>query len=94
MIWGIEQNRVFTVSELEQNAPTESGGYVLYSNNGLFGKDNYLVYVGGSSSFNSGPQKGKCYEMVVTYNSSNNECFFIGYSYVPRGLSAPALPVA
>ena len=99
VLWGIEESRVFTVSELERGgavwtdkepivvrgcrlgieAPTRrgrAGVYGLFSEDGQFSQDHYLVFVGGPSSLQGGMEKGQCYELVATFEESREECFF------------------
>ena len=107
VLGGIEQSRVFTVSELERggaewrdkepiivrgcrlgiDAPTRrgrAGGYGLFSEDGQFSQDHYLVFIGGPSSLEGGMLKGQCYELVAIFEENHEECFFFDVG-IPRG---------
>ena len=111
VLWGIEQSRVFTVSELKRggavwvdkepivmrgcrlgiDAPTKrgrAGVYGLFSEDGQYSPNHYLVFIGGPSSLKGGFQKGQCYELVATFEESFEECFFFDVG-VPRDPFAP-----
>ena len=63
---------------------TQENG-LLFSQSGSFSETTYLARVGGSPSIQEGLGKGQCYEMLVRYQSSSSDCYFIyrGHSGIP-----------
>ncbi len=94
--WSDREPIVLRGCRLSVDAPTSRSGSYLFSRNGQFSNNSYLVYIGGipEPSLSGGVQKGKCYEMVLAYEHSRNECFFWDRTRagIPRNLFDNSCP--
>ena len=86
-VWVDKEPIVVRGCRLGIDAPTRKGRggeYALFSADGQFSPDHYLVFAGGQSSLEGGMRKGMCYELVATFEESREECFFeVGLQRAP-----------
>ena len=86
--WKDEKNVLLQGCRLQVSTTKLTGSNeALFSLDGNFSKTHYIVKISGKPSNKYGFQKGRCYQMVVTYITSHRECLFI--SYFPRPPFAP-----
>ena len=65
----------------------DSGAGYLFTHDGTFNHSNYLTMVLGKHPVEL--SAGRCYEMLVEYSTSTDECYYVTYSGLPRNPFSP-----